>query len=138
MVGVRAVVLMFALTALAGCANIGDEGVLSSDNKSVGNVKDSFGYSLSAANKTKNETYRWENGAMQAIVSYSGAVQEGTVTLTIQDAIGRVVYSGHYSGNDSHAIDTETGVAGTWTIEMAFEEYYGALSLGITAHYGAL
>ncbi len=128
---------LIVATLLGGCAGIGDESVQSTDNKSVGNVKDSFGYSMSAVNKTKIEVYKWENGASKAMIGYSGAVQKGHLSLTIKDAAGLTVYSGEYSGNDSQGLSTQRGLAGTWTIEMEFDAYYGALSLGVTAHYGA-
>lgn len=126
--------LLAALILFAGCAEM--QSTHSSDNKSVGNVKDSFGYSLSATNKTKVETYKWENGATKAMIGYSGSVRTGSLELTIQDAAGLEVYSGTYTGNDSQGISTDRGVAGLWTITLEFHGYDGALSLGVTANYG--
>lgn len=136
MVGKHVLVVVAIATMLAGCADLSFvDSEHTRDSKSVGNVKDSFGYSLSAQNKTKVETYKWENGATKAVIGYSGSVREGRLDLTIKDGVGLVVYEGSYTGTDSQGIETQRGLSGTWTIELAFDDYSGALGLAISADY---
>ncbi len=106
------------------------------DQKSVGNTPDSFGYSMSAGNKSTLEQYDWENGASRAVIGLSGHVQQGSLTLTIKDTAGLVVYAQTFTGSDSQGVYSERGIPGEWQIELQFEDYTGSLSLGISAHYG--
>ncbi len=141
MVG-RAVSLMLII-ALAGCAEPGfteyggKDGPQTYDHKSVGNTRDSFGYSLNAGNKSSMEQYDWETGAARAHVGISGHVQQGSVHLTIRDTARLVVYEATYTGSSSEGFTTDRGVIGEWTIELDFEGFTGSLSLGISANYGA-
>ncbi len=137
MAGARILTVFLIATMFAGCADIGVDGMRTTDHKSVGNVKDSFGYSMSATNKTKVETYKWENTASKAMIGLSGSVQQGELRLVIKDAAGLTVFQETYTGNGSESVSTNRGLSGMWTIQMTFDDYYGALSMGVTAQHGA-
>lgn len=137
--------LIVALFLMAGCISYdassgstwSDHGGSDTyDHKSVGNTPDSFGYSMSAGNKTKQESYDWSNGASRAVIGISGSVQEGSLRITLSDSAGLVVYDHTFTGTDSQGIYSQRGVPGSWTIDLEFEDYTGSLSLGISAHHG--
>lgn len=119
---------------LSGCVmDAGTEHT--SHNKSVGNTKDNFGYSLSAYNSTTMESYTWENGATRAMIGLSGSVTSGSVSLVIKDGLGQTKFSHTFTGKESQGVQTQRGVAGGWTISLEFTQFTGAVSLGINADY---
>ncbi len=120
--------LLLAL-ALSGCTAPGEQLV-------VNNHPGAFQLAGQVAGKTGTETYRWENSADQASVSWGGQVASGTFTLTIKDAAGKQVHShsfgGTRQGSDSGA--TQTGTPGTWTIVVQFSSYTGQMALNVNAY----
>lgn len=116
----------------AGCTNLpkgtGEEPTYS---KSVGNAKDSFGFTYSAVNHTGSEDFLWENSKTKATVGLSQAQQGGTLIVVIQDATGREVYRAE--PKPTRSVVTPTGIPGSWRIMIEFKGLTGSGSLGIAA-----
>ncbi len=119
--------LLLAL-ALSGCTAPGEQLVVNND---PGN----FQLAGQVAGKSGTETYKWQNSANKASVSWGGQVASGSFSLTIKDADGQQVHShsfgGTRQGSDSGA--TQTGTPGTWTIEVKFSSYTGQMALNVNS-----
>ncbi len=131
--------LLLALPALAGCVdnpvNSGSEqSVEPYDASSKSNQPSSFSYSGAMALQSKAEDVAWTNPAPRAQVSWSGAVAEGSFTLTITDQSGdRVVYERVVDGSGAGTFQetSDLGVPGEWTLTFAFEGFTGTMDLSV-------
>lgn len=67
--------------------------------------------------------YTWQNtGTLAKVTHASDSGASGTATLTITDADGTEVYSGAFASS-GETVTAPTGVAGAWTISVAYSAY---------------
>lgn len=131
--------LVLALPALAGCTdnpvNSGSEQSAEPfDASSKSNQPGSFSYSGAMALQTKSEDVAWTSPAPRAQVSWSGAVAEGSFTMTVSDHSGeRVVYEKTIDGTVAGTFQesTDLGVPGEWTLSFEFQSFTGTMDLSV-------
>ncbi len=133
--------LLLALPALAGCTgnpvNTGSEQSAEPfDRSSKSNAPGSFSYENAMGLQTKSEEVAWTNPAPRAMIGWSGAVADGSFTMTITDHSGeRVVYEktidGTVTGTFQEASDL--GVPGEWTLSFEFQGFTGTMDLSVTS-----
>jgi hypothetical protein len=99
----------------------------------VSNEKDHFAYALQGS-KSGEETFKWENTKTRANVNWGGQ-GSGTFTVQITDSAGTRVLSDAFggAGQAGNSKTTSTGVAGTWTIVIAFSSFNGQGGFAVDA-----
>ena len=119
--------LALVVPLLAGCAG----------NVGVSNVTDAFSYGGQVAEKTATESFTWHNTKSQAILSWGGQLAKGSIALTIQDAAGKTVYSKSMTdANNGFSGNTQSGLAGDWTVKLAFAGATANMGLSLAAQGG--
>lgn len=90
----------------------------------ITNLTDAFSYQVSAIeNFTGTNTYAWQNTGTGAKITHaSDAGATGTATVSVRDAAGTQVYSGPLA-TSGEPLTSPAGVAGTWTIQVAYSGY---------------
>lgn len=139
--GVLLAMLILALPGLAGCTDGGlnmgrEQSVEPFDASSKSNSPGSFSYSGAMALQTKSEDVAWTNPAPRAAVQWSGAVANGSFTMTITDhSEERVVYQRTVDGavTGTFQESTDLGVPGEWTLSFEFQRFTGTLDLSINS-----
>jgi len=116
---------MLALLAAAAC---GSDNVLGPDNQlQVANNPDTFEWQATALdNVSQTLSYDWTMTGTAANVNQSSGVTAGSATLTVRDDAGTVVYSASLGSNGTFT--TDTGVAGTWSVEVRMNGTSGMLN----------
>lgn len=133
--------LLLALPVLAGCTdnpvNTGSERSAEPfDASSKNNAPGSFSYEGAMALQTKSDEVAWTNPAPRAAIGWSGAVAEGSFTMTITDHSGeRVVYERTVDGTITGTFQetSDLGVPGEWTLSFEFQGFTGTMDLSITS-----
>lgn len=133
--------LLVALPALAGCTdnpvNMGSEQSAEPfDASSKNNAPGSFSYEGAMALQTKSDEVAWTNPAPRAAIQWSGAVAEGSFTMTITDHSGeRVVYEKTIDGTIAGTFQEESdlGVPGEWILTFEFQGFTGTMDLSVTS-----
>lgn len=140
-----AALVLVAATGLSGCvgteqgARIAASATGCSDTSGVQNREGHFQYGGVVSCKTGEGSHDWENPSVSARVQYGSTIAEGEIEITIRDAADRVVYQGTASpGTEGRQESSDLGIpggtpAGTWTIELRFENVTGTLGLQIFA-----
>ena len=115
------------LAALAFVVACSDSPTAPGVEPQITNLTDRFSYQVSSIrNFTGTQTYRWQNGGTLARISHSSnAGATGTATLIVRDAAGTQVYSGQLVSS-GEPLTTPAGVAGAWTINVAYSNYSNA------------
>ncbi len=91
------------------------------------NAVDNFQFQVTAVkNYTGTLNYAWSNTGPAADVNQSCAIGSGSVTLTLFDDTGAVVYTRDLSQGGSYA--STTGTAGTWHIRVTMQGVTGDLN----------
>lgn len=115
--GLFAVVLASALFGAMGCGDPASPGI----QPEIVNNPDSFSYQVSAIqNYSATSSYTWQNSGTQANVNQACSITSGAATLVILDANGTPVHSRSLAENGTFT--TSSGVAGTWTIRIVYEQ----------------
>lgn len=85
----------------------------------IANATDTFQFQVTGVqNGSANLTYTWQNTGTRATINQSASMSAGTVTLTVRDAAGAVVYTGSLAQNGTFT--SSAGVAGAWTLVVDF------------------
>lgn len=138
---VRLGAILVASTVLAGCAAFGGgcsiaQGSFSDGQGQEGacNETNSFAYGYQGQGEGVSETFTWENTEGQADVNW-GAQGQGSVSVTIQDADGTVVFSDTFQGQGQGGTSesTDPGATGDWTIEIESSGFQGQFGVGVQA-----
>lgn len=113
-----------AFAALALVAACGDGPTAPGIQPQVTNLTDAFSYQVSSIqNFTGTYAYTWQNTGTLARISHaSDAGATGTATISVKDAAGTQVYSGQLASS-GQPVSSPTGVAGAWTISVAYSNY---------------
>lgn len=124
---VAAAALLLA-ASLAGCTTDNSAGM--GGGKSVSNNPGSFSYSAGGV-LSASDSYDWQNPSATARVSFS-AGGTGTVSITIQDAAGKQVFTRSFSGSggSSDNVPTSPGLPGMWKIRISTQGA-GGFSLSV-------
>lgn len=116
----------FALVALVLMVACSDDPVAPPPGiqPQITNITDTFNYQITSLDHvTGSYDYTWQNTGTLAKVSHaSNAGSTGTATVTLRDASGTVVYSGELA-TSGEPVSSPAGVAGAWTITVAFADY---------------
>ena len=86
---------------------------------------------FSGVGGTKTETSSWTNDKTEADVMIEFISNStGKVSMSIKDADGTEVYTGSITGSNTKekisSANTNTGVAGTWTISVTATDFVGS------------
>lgn len=126
-VTLRVTVVVFLILQL-GCAEINVTGPRIEPG--VVNTTDSFVFQAAGLrNVTQTTEYVWRNTGTVANVTQNSSITSGTAILRIRDNSGAQVYSNSLAATGTVA--TSAGVAGNWTIEVAFTNVTGTVSFTI-------
>jgi len=91
------------------------------------NSQDTFEFQVSSVvNYSGSWSYDWVTTGTIVNVDQSSAITSGTITLTIHDSEGTVVYSGDLSQGGSYT--TESGTTGQWRIVVTLVKGRGTLN----------
>ena len=114
-----------ALILVSACSS---SNMLGPDNQlQVSNQTDTFEWQATAMdNISQTLTYDWENTGTTADVNQSSSISGGSGTLTIRDDQGTQVYTRSLGENGTFA--TQSGTAGTWTIEVTLSGSSGMVN----------
>lgn len=117
--------LLASAVLLAGCAG----------QSAVQNTTNHFSYAGQAAGENDTETYTWSNTVGSASVQWGGQVAKGSMTLTIQDSVGKEVFKRSLSGQSQEGFSgsTSAGTPGDWKIHINFNSFTGQMGLNINA-----
>lgn len=138
-------VVLFASAGLAGCvssqqaAQIAATATGCTEAKGGQTTTRSFQYGSFVKCKTATESYDWSNPSGAARVQLGSGLTSGALTVTVRDAMDRVVFQQtNDAGGSGMQTRTDPGVpsnpfTGTWTVELEFENVTGALGVQITA-----
>ena len=123
------VVLGLAAVVLFGaaCSDSPVAAPLAPFEPQINNIADNFEFQATGVTDvTWTYTYSWSNSGTSASVDQSTTIAAGTAVVTVYDALGTQVYTQSLSANGT--FDTSSGVAGTWTIKVAFVNYDGTVN----------
>ncbi len=106
----------------------GSSSMLGPDNQlQISNQADTFEWQATAMdNISQTLTYDWQNTGTTANVNQSSSISAGSGTLTIRDDQGTQVYTRSLTENGTFA--TQSGTAGTWTIEVTLSGSSGMVN----------
>lgn len=111
--------------ALAGCGSHAP--TAPGIQPQIANLTDDFSYQVSnVGNYTGSSPYSWQNTGISANVNQATTVTSGAMMLVITDAVGTQVYARSLSDNGTFV--TADGVAGTWTIRVAYNGASGTVN----------
>lgn len=132
----RRIVVPLLVVGLSGCL-AGLQGL-----EQVTNQTDQFGYGGSFSDKSGIRTFDWAMSGTIAAVNWGTAnVESGSVRVTVKDDAGKTVYDGKLSKGGVTAAVAEgvegsgaskyskPGIAGTWTVEVAFTDFTGLMGV---------
>ena len=93
----------------------------------ITNNPDAFAYQITnLSDVTGTYQYTWQNTGTTAKVTHAtNAGATGTATVTLRDAAGTQVYTGPLA-TSGEPVSSPTGVAGAWTISVAYTGYSNA------------
>jgi hypothetical protein len=74
-------------------------------------------------------SYNWSASSGSVIIHPATNTTSGTITLTIKDAVGGVIYSGTVPASGD--ITPPTGVGGSWWITVALTNYTGTINFAV-------
>jgi hypothetical protein len=115
-----------ALVVAAACGG-NSTGPLAPFQPQINNLADNFEFqATNVTGVTWTYTYTWSNSGTAASVNQATTITAGTATLTVYDKDGTQVYSQSLSANGTFA--TSAGVAGNWTVKVAFTGYSGTVN----------
>jgi len=93
----------------------------------IRNNPDSFEFQVTGVqNGSATFLYTWQNSGPRATVDQSSSLAGGSVTLTIKDAAGNLVYSNSLGQNGTFL--TAVGSPGAWTIQLDFVNASGTFN----------
>jgi hypothetical protein len=85
----------------------------------IRNNPDSFEFQVTGVqNGSATFSYTWQNSGPRATIDQSSSLLGGSVTITIKDAAGNLVYSNSLGLNGTFL--TAVGSPGAWTIQLDF------------------
>lgn len=140
--------LVISSVGLAGCvdseqtARLAASAADCTDASGAQNRPGQFQYGGAASCKSGTETFDWENPSPYAEIQYGSGLVAGEISIRILDAQDREVYSGSVAAGgeaegrqerSEFGVPTAQPVAGTWTIELTFENVTGTLGLQVTS-----
>ena len=125
------VVVALGLSAVAllgaACSSDNPAAPLAPFEPQINNIADKFEFQATGVtNVTWTYNYTWSNSGTAASMDQSTTIDAGTAVVTVYDAVGTQVYSQSLSANGT--FDTGTGVAGNWTVKVAFVNYDGTVN----------
>ena len=127
---IRVFIILLAVSlaiATSGCSDKNTTNPISQFSPEIINNPDAFEFQISdAENVTTTVTYSWENSGTGASIDQSCAITAGTAVITVLDANDVQVYTSDLSIGGSHP--TDTGVSGTWTISVNFQDVSGTVN----------
>ena len=74
-------------------------------------------------------SYNWSASSGSVIIHPATNTTSGTITLTIKDAVGAVIYSGTVPASGD--ITPPTGAGGVWRITVALTNYTGTINFAV-------
>jgi hypothetical protein len=117
--------LVAALVLAAACGN--STGPLAPFQPQINNIADNFEFqATNVTGVTWTYNYTWSNSGTSASVNQATTITAGTATVTVYDKNGTQVYTQTLSANGTFA--TSAGVAGNWTVKVAFTNYSGTVN----------
>lgn len=121
-------VLSIALM-MSGCAG----------QSAVSNQTNNFSYAGQAANQSDTESFTWKNTIGSANVDWGGQAAQGSLTLTIQDSVGKQVFKRTLGGTSQEGFSgpTSAGTPGDWKIHINFDDFTGQMGLNVRAGAGS-
>jgi hypothetical protein len=125
------VVVALGLSAVAllgaACSSNDPAAPLAPFEPQINNIADNFEFQATGVTDvTWTFTYTWSNSGTAASINQSTTVDAGTAIVTVYDAVGTQVYAQSLSANGT--FDTSAGVAGNWTVKVAFANYDGTVN----------
>jgi len=122
---IAAIAFLAALALVAACGN--STGPLAPFQPQINNVADDFQFQATGVtNVTWTFNYAWTNTGDSATVNQATTVTGGSATLTIFDKNGTQLYTQSLSANGTFGMTK--GVAGSWTVRVAFTNYSGTVN----------
>jgi hypothetical protein len=123
-----AAVALTTVAVLAACSN--STGPLAPFQPQISNVADNFQFQATGVtNATWTYTYSWSNSGDSATVNQATTVTAGSATLTIFDKNGTQLYTQSLNANGTFGMTK--GVAGAWTVKVAFVNYAGTVNFRV-------
>ena len=92
------------------------------------NVKFSF-QATGITNVTDAQTYSWSASSGSVIIHPATNTTSGSLTLTIKDATGAVVYTGGVPASGD--ITPSAAAGGTWQIALVLTNYTGTINFEV-------
>jgi hypothetical protein len=124
--------LALLMTALLGsaCSDSPAAAPLAPFEPQINNIADNFEFQATGVTDvTWTFTYTWSNSGTMASVDQSTTVGAGSAVVTVYDAVGTQVYTQSLSANGT--FDTSAGVAGNWTVKVAFVNCDGTVNFRV-------
>ena len=119
------------LILLAGCGGSSNSALNPQFQPQVANATDTFAFqSTGVTGVTQNLHYAWQTTGTAASTNQASTVTAGSATVTITDAVGKVVYTGNLASNGTFVSAAGTG-PGTWSIDVALNGYSGTLNFRV-------
>lgn len=121
--------IVLALALLAAC----DQAIVSEPvyQPQIVNIKNDFAYQVIGLDAfTSDVVYSWQSDGSAATVMQAPNVLTGAATLFIADGSGAQVYQRSLAENGTFT--TTTGVPGTWTVRLKFQEASGDATFHLT------
>lgn len=117
------IIIITLLVLFFGCSNDS----LAPFQPEIGNSQDNFQFQATGiTNVTTTLNYLWQNSGSRASINQSSAVTSGTAILTLYDPNNVQRYSRSLSENGT--FQSDTGVAGTWKINVVLTNLSGTLN----------
>jgi len=125
---IRTSIIFFCMIGtMIGCSSDPASPPLPGVEPEVANNPDTFEFQVtSVENFTGSWSYDWTTTGTMVDVDQSSTVTSGTISLTIMDSDGIVVYSGDLSQGGSFT--TESGATGQWRIVVTLVNGSGTLN----------
>lgn len=116
-----------ATLLLSGCGSDPATAPTPGIQPQIVNNTDDFSYQISSVgNYTGSASYSWQNTGISANINQSTTVTSGSMSLIVRDAAGTQVYSRSLADNGTFV--TADGVAGTWTVQIAYNLASGTVN----------
>lgn len=124
-VGMIAAAVFAATTA---CSN--GTGPLAPFQPQINNAPDNLQFQATGVtNATWTYTYTWSNTGDSATVNHSTTTTGGSATITILNKNGAQLYSQPLKASGTEGMTK--GLAGNWTIRVAFSNYSGTVNFRV-------
>lgn len=115
--------IMVTLVLSIGCSNDS----LAPFQPEIGNNADNFQFQATGiTNVSTTVEYMWQNTGNRVSINQSSAVSSGTAILTLYDPDNILRYTKSLSENGT--FQSDTGIAGTWRINVALTNLNGTLN----------